>query len=328
MNSKVEFDSMMKFCKNYCHFSKIKLIEEVLSIKDSITDNFEEIKTIISQGTDLNSNSKREIQQILSNGVILFGKDKDQMTFNYKIRISNSSLVNRHKLDELFTFAKIKINQESSVEDLSFKEYFHSILSLNKIIQFLNQMITDGLTPEPKLWQDIALKNNEESIFDRVKIIETKLNEWKAYVDNTFQSLEPMEQYFMLMFQGKNLSLLNEKNLIHYLRLFSRKMRVNKLDLDTGSINFHNSDTKLKFLTDLIKRNLKIITENVHTRKTSAKLDQRKINYVSIPQDLTHQFLVYLFSEKFREKLECKNVLFCSEETDWQTIKCKSFFVL
>ena len=128
--------------------------------------------------------------------------------------------------------------------------------------------------------------------------------------------------FFLLMFQGKNLSTLTRENLVHYLRLFSREMEFELSNVTNDEDNFMDSKKKVEYLKALLAKNKNVIKENIMARKSKVMLNKNKLNYITVNENQTHKFLVYLYGERFKERLECSKVLFCSENISWNSIKC------
>jgi hypothetical protein len=323
IESKNSFSSVEDFCETNFEISKLRGIEEVLYMLESVVESFEDIRTVVSEGVNLNDNSKRRIEGILKSAHLEFFKSKDQINFQFRIILENKETLNPHDFEDFFSFSKIKINQRLSKPAPCFRDFFQTFSKIQELGKLLDGMVMEGLTPESTLLDSFPLLKRNTEIDLRIMEANKKTKDWKAYLNALFENCDAVETFFLLMFQGKNLSSLTRHNLIHYLRLFSREMELESLDAKQEEEDFKDSKKKVEYLKALLAKNKRIIKENLLARKSKVLLNKNKLNFMRIPESKTHKFLVHLYAERFQERLECNKVLFCSESTRWESLKCK-----
>jgi hypothetical protein len=322
IESKNNFSSIEEFCETNFEKSKLRGIEEVLFMLESVIESFEDIRTVVSEGVNLNDNSKRRIEEILKSADLEFFKSKEQINFQFKIVLANKEILNPHDFEDFFSFSKIKINQRLSQPAPCFRDFFQTFSKIQELGKLLDGMVLEGLTPEKKLLKGFPLAKRNSEIDIRISEAKQKTRDWKAYLNALFENCDAVETFFLLMFQGKNLSTLTKQNLVHYLRLFSREMELESLDIKQEEDDFKDSKKKVEYLKALLSKNKRIIKENLLARKSKVLLNKNKLNFMRISESSTHKFLVHLYAERFQERLECNKVLFCSENTGWDSLKC------
>lgn len=323
IEARASFDSVEQFCSANFESSKLRGIEEVLFMVSSVAESFEDIRSVASEGVNLNDNSKRRIEEVLRSGSLEFGKSPDQASFHFSVLLEGKEALNPHDFEDFFSFSKIKINQKLGRPAPCFRDFFQTFSRVQELVKLLDQMVLEGLNPEPSLLATFSLQERATEIDSRIERALQVSNEWKAYLDALFANCDAVETFFLLMFQGKNLSSLTKQNLVHYLRLFSREMELESLDAQKEKEDFKDSKKKVEYLKALLAKNKRVIRENLLARKTKVLLSKNQLNYLRVRDSHTHQFLVHLYAERFNERLECNKILFCSEGTPWDSLKCR-----
>lgn len=323
IESKDSFKSVETFCRSNFEEARLRGIEEVLFMLDSVIESFEDVRTVVSEGVNLNDNSKRRIEDILRSASLEFFKNAEQTSFQFRIVLEGGDVLNPHEFEDFFSFSKIKINQRLSRPAPCFRDFFQTFSKIMELGKLLDGMVMDGLTPEASLLAQFPLAKRNPLIDLRIEEAKRKSSEWKSYLNALFENCDAVETFFLLMFQGKNLSTLTRENLVHYLRLFSREMELEALDAQQEQEDFKDSQRKVEYLKALLAKNKRVIKENLLARKNKVLLNKNKLNFMRIAEAQTHSFLVHLYAERFQERLECNKVLFCSESTQWESLKCK-----
>ena len=328
LHTKSSFDSVESFCTENTQTSKARNIEEVLFMFGSVVESLEDIRSVVSEGVNLNDNSKRRIEDILKSAHLEFVKENTGSSYTFRIVLSSGENLNPHDFEDFFSFSKIKINQKLSTPAPCFRDFFQTFSRVNELAKLLDQMVLEGMNPEQSLLCQFPLSQRETQIEERIRHAKKVADDWRRYLNALFDNCDPVETFFLLMFQGKNLSSLTKTNLVHYLRLFSREMELETLNEEMAKEEFNDSKKKVEYLKALLAKNKRVIKENLLARKSKVLLNQNKLNFMRVSHAHTHKFLVHLYAERFQERLECNKVMFCSENTQWDSLKCNHFCFL
>ena len=313
------FGSMEEFCREG-RAGRLKQVEEALFLLKSVLESFEDIRMILDRGVDLSNNSHHRINQVLARGRLELRRSA-QGPFEFRVAVGETDALDPHEFDDLFSFAKIKINQRLDRPVQCFRDFFDVFSRARGLVKRLDAMLAQGLAPHESLLRPFKLADQRQELARRVDAAERQVGEWEQFTQRLFEDCDEVETFFLALFQGPNLSTLSRTNLVHYLRFFSRDMRLEWAGLDGQSEHLGDSRAKIEYLKRLLAENRQVIRQNVLARKNKVLLSPNRLNYLRVPENKTHQFLLHLYADRFEERLECSKLLFSSEDTRWETIR-------
>ena len=316
---KEEFGSMEDFCREG-RANRLKQVEEALFLLKSVLESFEDIRMILDRGVDLSNNSHHRINQVLAQGRLELRRSTEG-PFEFRVAVSETDRLNPHEFDDLFSFAKIKINQRMNKPVHCFRDFFDVFSQARELVKRLDAMLEQGLLPDESQLRPFKLTDQREELARRIETAERHIEEWRLFMERLFEDCDEVETFFLALFQGSNLSKLSRSNLVHYLRFFSRDIQLEWADLEGRSDHLGDSRAKINYLKKLLAENRDVIRQNVLARKNKLLLNPNKLNYLHVAENKTHQFLLYLYAKCFDERLECSKLLFASESTHWETIR-------
>lgn len=319
---RTHFNCVQRFCKKNFESGKLRQVEEALFTLESVSESFEEIRAILQQGVDHNNSSRARIETVLAKGSLEFFLS-EKHHFELRVLSVAAQVLHQHEFEDLFSFAKIRLNQKLGEPAECLTRFFRTFSKAQQLSTHLNAMLAEGLSPKKSLLQACRVSKAEAELDRRVEAAKLHVHDWNLYLEQLFADCDEVERFFLLMFQGKSLGSLDKSNLVHYLRFFSRDVRLEQFELEDCAWDAGDSKAKIEYLKKLLSRNKAIISQNLHARKSRALLDKNKLNYIRVPEAKTHQFLLYLYGNRFGEQLECSRVFFSTEGATWDSVKCK-----
>ena len=299
--------------------SKFGRVGRALPLLESVLESYDEIASVIDRGVDFNKNSRARIEHILSAGGLEL-RMADRASFEFRVLRDGQTKLDPHDFDDLFSFAKIKINQNPDRPVQCFRDFFDVFSDAHQLVQRLDSMLRHGLIPDQSLLGRLELASQRCQLERRIETADARIREWKLELRRQLESCDQVERFFLEMFRGFNLAKLSRQNLAHYLRLFSCDLQLNLNELPGQAIDLGDSRAKIDYLKKLLAENTGLISENILNKKQRL-LSRNRLNYVRVSEDKTHQFLLYLYAERLGEQLECGRLLFARESTAWETIQ-------
>lgn len=154
--------------------------------------------------------------------------------------------------------------------------------------------------------------------------------DWENFLKNFFEKSHRIEYYFIYYLFGNRLNKLNKQNFGHYLKFISQNVDPSRLDLKkpksfSSTLLFRNSQKKVKFLQEIIKKNQKIFMNPSQALTERGGISNANINLIRVPSEFNHQTLVYVYKQKLNAELVPSLLLFCNRNTTWPQIDCNLF---
>lgn len=207
-----------------------------------------------------------------------------------------------------------------------FQDFVDIVNASNDTITFLNKMILGGLDPKQSVSRNIEMKNSKRELQRQLENMKRSYKNWKDQNKRMINYLDSLEKMFFLVFKGKNLTRLNQNNLIHFLWYFSKNMKLKKDMITNTRVNFEDNDQKIAFLKSIFNQNKRQFEENVQNTNNNHLLQDTKIYYSRRDPSNVHNYLIYFYKDLFREELECNKIIFCNDKTTWNCLKSNNLY--
>lgn len=332
---RARFDSMEAFCEEAAA-SGLGRVEEMLFSLESALGSFHDIKSALASGADSSKHSRDKIKAVLASGSLrLFRKsggrfefrvrlEKDTLPSGLRVLAGEEGLLDPNEFASLYSFAELRASRRSGRLEQCVSDFFGIFSRVRTLTRRLDHMIDQGLSPDESLLRGFGLAQRADELDRRIDAAKTQLAEWAQYTARLFENCDTTETFFLQSFKGPDLVELSPSNLAHYLRLFSRDMRLEWVgpQAHAQTAGLGSSRAKIEYLRRLFGKNRETIERSVLSGVKRRLFTRNQLNYVHVREDRSHQLLLHLFASRLGEKLECSKLLFCCESTAWETIQC------